>query len=118
MIGVIKIQKNSDVPRKSRKTLSPVYTRPSLRTLTRPCLSLERRVTLCVRVFLIFVSFKQKATRKTRAAFFFAVFLILLMLIPARSTSFNKNFFFPDFWFLFFLDILVKYKFLYFTLSF
>ena len=30
-----------DVPRKSRKTPPPVYTRPSLRTLTRPCLSLE-----------------------------------------------------------------------------
>ena len=33
-----------DVPRKYRKTPPHVYTRPSLRTLTRPCLSLERRV--------------------------------------------------------------------------
>ena len=51
-----------------RKTLPHVYTRPSLRTLTRPCLSLERRVTLCVRLFLIFVSFKQKATIKCERA--------------------------------------------------
>ena len=46
-----------DVPRKSRKTPSHVYTRPSLRTLTRPCLSLEWRFTPCVRIFPIFIQF-------------------------------------------------------------
>ena len=42
------------VPRKFRKIPSHVYTRPSLRTLTRPCLSLEWRFTLRVRVFPIY----------------------------------------------------------------
>ena len=40
--------------RSPRKTLPPEYTRPSLRTLTRPCLSLEWRFTLRVQVSTIF----------------------------------------------------------------